>query len=618
MRKTTPIIVLAAGFLSAAALSGQNLNPTIEVTNTYQRRAAEIAKPQQKMNIPDSLLRFDLDFDYEVFDRPYEGAYSFKPYMLDMRPGKDAWRGRKLYVKAGAGYSLRPDVDIVWSPELNGRFQMSVHAANKSFFGTYNSISPVRSAEDGPAELRPDGGTYKGFDSYTSAGIDGRCSWDKAVMSFEVGYKRLDVRDTVLTQAWQSADFGLRVVSNVHEGRRFHYDVALSGSLGYGSLDYSLPFAVVESGGAGGGQPKVVIPAGMNYLDETGFALKGDVGPVFNDHHKVLVGFESKNYKYSGLLSSNASLLTLRPRYVFEKNRWELSLGAKIEDRLAAQTDSLTKLPFPRSHKSDGWSIHPDARVSFRVADAVRIHAGLTGGSEVNAYSSLLGRNHHFNPASSVGLRSPLMDFSREVVRVALGVGGQVASRLQFELSGGAAICEMVPFDCIYDCTPYTIYPWPSEQVTAGGRQAGVCYSDIALYFADLLLSWKSKSLTVDADLRYRSSHFPDVGLAAGAVRANPLKLPAFTADLRALYNINPRIRAGIDLQAATARQENGDPMGFRIPGYVDLGLVGGWQVSRKFGVWAESGNLLFMNIQRTPLHCERGAWGTIGVTLSL
>ena len=129
------LLVSAALVMSAAASFGQNFNPTVEVTNTYQGNPSEVHKPQLEMNVPDSLLRFDLDFDYEVFSKPYQGAYSFKPYMLDMRPEKDAWRGRKLYLKAGAGYSLHPQLDFVFSPEQAGPFQMSVYATHRSYFG---------------------------------------------------------------------------------------------------------------------------------------------------------------------------------------------------------------------------------------------------------------------------------------------------------------------------------------------------------------------------------------------------------------------------------------------------------------------------------------------------
>ena len=60
-------LVSAVLLMSAAVSFGQNFNPTVEVTNTYRGNSSEVHKPLLEMNVPDSLLRFDLDFDYEVF-----------------------------------------------------------------------------------------------------------------------------------------------------------------------------------------------------------------------------------------------------------------------------------------------------------------------------------------------------------------------------------------------------------------------------------------------------------------------------------------------------------------------------------------------------------------------
>lgn len=51
--------VSAALLMSAAVSFGQNFNPTVEVTNTYQGSPSEVQKPLLGMNVPDSLLRFD-------------------------------------------------------------------------------------------------------------------------------------------------------------------------------------------------------------------------------------------------------------------------------------------------------------------------------------------------------------------------------------------------------------------------------------------------------------------------------------------------------------------------------------------------------------------------------
>ncbi len=179
-------LVSAVMLMSAAVSFGQNFNPTVEVTNTYQGSPSEAHKPLLAMNVPDSLLRFDLDFDYEVFNKPYQGAYSFKPYSAYMRPGKDAWRGRKLYLKAGAGYTLQPQLEFVYSPELKGPFQMSVYASHKSYFGSYHGFRTE--PEDGLYRLRKSGESYSGHDALTTAGFDGLCNWDRAILSFGLGY----------------------------------------------------------------------------------------------------------------------------------------------------------------------------------------------------------------------------------------------------------------------------------------------------------------------------------------------------------------------------------------------------------------------------------------------
>ena len=66
------ILATALAAAVTALAYGQNLNPTVEVTNAYQGGASSIAKPAQQMAVPDSVTRFNLDFDYSVFEKPYQ------------------------------------------------------------------------------------------------------------------------------------------------------------------------------------------------------------------------------------------------------------------------------------------------------------------------------------------------------------------------------------------------------------------------------------------------------------------------------------------------------------------------------------------------------------------
>jgi hypothetical protein len=97
-------ILLVSLFAGISALaSAQNLDPTVVVSRDYEGKLMEVHKPRIEMAVPDSVLRFDLDFDYSVSDSPYKGAYDFTPYVLDMRPAASVRETNNLYLNAGAG-----------------------------------------------------------------------------------------------------------------------------------------------------------------------------------------------------------------------------------------------------------------------------------------------------------------------------------------------------------------------------------------------------------------------------------------------------------------------------------------------------------------------------------
>ena len=56
-------IFIASALLACAAASAQNLNPTVQVTNDYEGKLMEVNKQNVAMAIPDSLLKFDWNFN---------------------------------------------------------------------------------------------------------------------------------------------------------------------------------------------------------------------------------------------------------------------------------------------------------------------------------------------------------------------------------------------------------------------------------------------------------------------------------------------------------------------------------------------------------------------------
>lgn len=584
-------LVSAAMLMTAAVSFGQNFNPTVEVTNTYQGNASEVHKPLLGMNVPDSLLRFDLNFDYEVFEKPYQGAYSFKPYMLNMRPAKDAWRGRQLYLKAGAGYTLHPRFEFVFSPEQSGPFQMSVYASHKSYFGNYHEIKPE--LQDGLYRMKKSGGKFGGYDALTSAGFDGRYNWDRTILSFGIGYYGLAAKDSVMSRSYNAFDFNARVRSNNDSESYFLYDIGLRGRVANDGLDYksfSFPDGVT-----------------VDKQNENWVLLDGLVGPVVNNSRSILVGFEAESASYSRFYDGNIGRVALIPSYRFKSGRWNLNLGVKLEFMFRNDADTLS---FGKMGGGKGQIVYPDAHISFAVGGNVALYADATGGSRLNTYSSQISENHHLNPSFLVApvyeLITPLVDNTVEKVNARIGVRGSAASSFQFDVNGGVGL--------------YGNALMESGLFTAGGDLVpALAYSDYNLIYANALVGLRTGRVKIDADFRYRGVSFPDNdALNLG------FTLPKYSGGVRASYDISSRLYAGINVEAASWRDgkcasvASEDILDVRVPGYVDLGVNCGYKFNRKWTLWLESGNLLCQTIQRTPFYAEKGPWVTAGISLNL
>lgn len=587
------IYLVAASVLLASAVSfGQNFNPTVEVTNVYQGNASEVRKPSMKMNVPDSLLRFDLDFDYEVFDKPYQGAYSFKPYMLNMRPEKDAWRGRRLYLKAGAGYTLHPRLEFVFSPEQSGPFQMSVYASHRSYFGNYHELRPV--SADGLYRLDKTGKGFGGRDALTSAGFDGRYCWDKAILSFGVGYYGVSAKDTVMSRSYNAFDFNARIRSNTVSEKYFLYDVALKGRIANDRLDYAARVF-----------PDKVTVDGQN---ESCFILDGLAGPVFGGGNSFLVGFECETASYTRFYDGNIGRIALVPSYRLKSGRWNLNLGVRFE--LMFRGDASDTLSFRRMSGGNGQIVYPEAHVAFAAGRSVELYADATGGNRLVTYSSQISECRHLNPSFLRFHKSesmiPLTDNTVEKLNARIGVRGNVNSVFRFDVNGGAGVYANAVMESGLFTAEENLVPV-------------VAYSDINILYANALLGIKTGRVAVDADFRFRSVTF------SGKEKQNlGFALPAYSGELRARYDMTSRLYAGLAVEASSWREgkcasaASDEILKVRIPGYVDLGVDCGYRFNRKLELWLESGNLLFQTVRRTPFYAEKGPWVTAGLTLSL
>lgn len=567
----------ALSFTSAA----QNLDPTVVVNRAYEGKLLEVHKPAMEMAVPDSVQRFDLDFDYSVFENPYKGSYEFKPYQLLLKPVSSAVDRSKFWLNAGAGYTLYPVVDMVWTPFQDGPFKMNVYADYNAYFGQYREIFGDLAEEGGyrfvSMKDQTDGKRicWDGYRMKSKAGVDGRYDWDRSAFDFNLGYDGVTSKDKVKSRSFNALDVSLGIAAKPQLKSHFHYDIDVDYRFG---SDY-LPYV-----------------QGEQSLNEHVIAFGAVLGPVMSDASKVLFDLGFDAVAYNGALGdvdddyTMAGQLSFTPHYVISKNRWLVDVGARL--------DLLLHPERPYFYQQKSQYAYPDVEIRFAAAkEALSVYFKAEGGNRINTYSSLLERNPFLGPDYMTDKGLFYLDTTVERVNVKLGLDGRIGKRFTYDLHGGYANYSGAMLDQI--C------------VLSGQWTPGFAYGSYHKLYAGAGWNLKSERIRFDGNVDYAYSMSLD---------ENPTYfLPAMlTGDVSFVYNWNRRLFAGVDCVFSTARKGTLAEVEAEIPGFADLGAYAEYAFNRKVSVWIRGGNLMNMTIQHTPLYAEKGINFTAGVRLKL
>ncbi len=567
------------------AAFGQSLNPTVEVSKTYEGKLMEAHKPLLKMAVPDSVYRFDLDFDYSVAETPYKGSYEFNPYSVEMAPSPTLRNIRTLYLKAGAGYQMHPVLDIVWSPEFRKPFLMNVYASHESFVGRYWKMGLV---PDGPEKLRADhfgkgyegGRTWFGYDFLSRAGVQGRYDWDNLLFRFDVvgeGLQQKTVFD--MDRSYLAVDVKAGVASKAGaSGLNYRVDAAYR----YGE-DYM-------SGN---------LPSGLG-VKENDLEVDASIGFLIDNGHRIVLDFGLDIVSTDGSLVANGADVDIVPHYLISLDRWNFDLGLRYSS--TSKTVSISEF-----YNYTGQLLYPDVRIEYMlIKNAMKAYFNLGGDSRVTSYSDVLRHNRHADMFYGCG-RWNMLDVSEERVNASLGFEGRIGTRFSYDLKGGyvnmgnALLDGMVQFGDVL--------------------APAVGYSSYDSLYASLDWLLDTDCFRFDGSVGYshvfNMSYEDRLGLFSPA---------ALKGDVSVSYNWKKRIVVGLDCAFSSSRlghlvnagAEDGSFLPVTIPAYADLGLNAEYAVTRKLSVWFRGGNLLGMTIQRNLLYAERGPYFTAGICLNL
>lgn len=594
------IVTVAVASMMALSASGQNLDPTVEVSREYEGKLMEVHKPQLKMAVPDSVLRFDLEFDYSVSESPYKGAYEFSPYTLNMKPSPTFRDIRSFYLKAGAGYQLHPVFDAVWSPLREGPFRMSAYASHRSFIGNYWTMNRPGSVDDATVvdRVRNDDGTksfWYGYDLRSDAGLEGRYDWMSGAADFDVAYHGLHQQDgsvAVAGRAYDAFTARLGIASKYHSDALLSYNADLS----YRFADDNVRSSLAETDIVG-----------------NDFTFKGGLAYSFfnGDRLGVRMGFDMAGL--DGDVYISGVDFDIVPYYMMDRDRWHIDLGFRISN--AFRSDSFSNM-----YAYEEQVIYPDVKVEYKaVPDAMKVFLHFGGDSKVNSYADVLAYNRRADISYGRGIWN-LLDVTDEKLSVLTGLEGRVGSRFSYTLKGGYVNYGNALLDGV-------VMQGSHSGVSAKWIPA-VGYASYDKFFASAGWMLAAEHLRFDGQIDYSYCEFSSIVSGVG------LFLPAaLTGDVAVRYDWKHRIMVGADCRFSTARKGTAlhVPEGYilhdageyesvdaLVPGYADLGLEVEYVVNRKFSAWARGGNLLGMTIQEYLLYAEKGPYFTLGICLNL
>lgn len=562
MKKLFFATAVAAAFVPALS-SGQNLNPTVDVTRDYEVRTPEIRKPLQSMNIPDSVLRFNMAVDYSVFDNPYGGSYDFSPYLINVRPDVRKADDGKFYFRLGGGFPLHPEGDIVFSPRLDGPFRFSIYGHHLSYLGKYHGITP-----DG-GSLVKNGESWDGRDMTTKAGLDGLYAWKNGLLTFDASFGNLMVKDNAVDRMLNSGEFNLRAFSENGDKKGISYDVRLSGRFGADSF-------------------KAYAADGLN---EGGLVLDASVGGALRSKSVFSADVHADVSKCDGSIDDLAGTVSVTGKYSFSSGIFHLDLGGKLSVMTHPGGNEEPKEYFEKRVR--GQFLYPDVRLSLTSRNGrFSFYIKAEGGDRFNSYSDMLRGNSHFHPLYGIYDGRRALDHTVERINAAAGVRVGDASVFQLDLSGG------------YSNVANGLLDGWKEDLSV----PVIGYADYGMVYADLFYAVKSHTVDFNGHVSFKNASMSE---DAGQGLFKPAM---FSGDMELTITAGDAVKAGLSCRFSSSREALN---GTKLPGYADFGVFAETPLTKSLSLWAKGSNLLGMTVQRVPGFAEKGAWATGGICLN-
>ena len=444
------LFTIAATLLICGSLFAQ-IDPTVEVSRQYKVNIADIDRPMAyDHSVADSLQRFDVDFDYSIFNRPYTDLYEFTPYQTDSI--SKVARRRPPYIMAQAGSQIPFSADmmlrsqIVAKPKLN----IGVDADLKAIVADLD----YRGEEKALDATRLNGGL--------SANL--KTAWKKGELTAVVGYNTSLFNDkyleSPLSHNVNSLGVGVNLVSADPQEHSVYYNV-----------DFNYLTAAKRLSG--------FEPIDSTY-NNSKMSIKGTLGSSFGLHRVYVNMIYQMAVSGKGEDKLNVGLLEFMPVYEYAQGPFKMRVGARFGNTYIGADANTT--------------IHPEADIKMEVLkNTIWVRGVVSGGNELNSLVDYL----HVAPWLCNGLKGDV-----NTAEDILGVRN-IETKISIEsiIAGRLALSPYIAYNSYSNRLQLR-----TDFVSTGLPILLPMYSDYAMTQIGLETSWKSKNLTITGNLRHNNS----------------------------------------------------------------------------------------------------------------
>lgn len=564
--------ILQLFILLSAPLLAQ-IDPTVVVDREYEGKIdVDVRMPETDLSVADSLKKFDVSFDYSIFDRPYRDLYEFSPYQAASLGVVPLGAVPHFSARVASQYPLMPEVDLYGQlvPKKNRNINLGMFVKYASERGKIPSMHQFFDKIDARR-------------TRMSAGANFKFAWDKGELNLGASYRHSNAKDAhepfssglsfgpypiaaaprdSAKHAVNAFEVDFKIRSTDVKDHDFYYDIDASFVKSTKSIDFVKLFASDELSGS---------------FSETALSIDAMFGSSF-DEHRMYVDVRSQNNWYNVPEPYYIGIIEFAPIYRYTKGRFDGRFGIRFSNSFSGDNNT---------------SIYPDVDAKLELAEnKLWLRGVVNGGREIDNLSVYLETAPWLMMTgidiTTAEVQTRKMQYTTRPLDAKLSVEGIIGSRLGLNVYG-----------------TYTSYKNKLQLYTAQFNLPNMLpylyteFVDYAKMSAGIELTWTSKDLRVFTSVqgnKYNSE-------------SELYMLPKVESLSQIEYNFRERLF----LSTALVVQGERESLLGKVPTYLDLSAKAEFKVNRFFSAYIKGGNLLnrenyiYAGIGRMPINIGGG-----------